>query len=109
MATWKGRQPAVDAGSGLPAEIAGGPSVKVWCPEQLPEGVFGRSVGERERSAAYSAWSAAGEEWGKQQGLPASQRWTELLPSELVYLTTALGRSHVVGGGLGPPWQRTSV
>jgi len=102
MATWKGRQPAVDAGNDLPAELLAGPDVALWCPEQLPECAFGRSVGERERSAAYSAWSAAGAEWGKEQGLPASQRWTELLPPELVYVATSLGRAHVIAGGLGP-------
>jgi len=93
---------------GLPAELLAGPDVAVWCPEQLPEDVFGRSVGERERSAAYSAWSAAGAEWGKQRGLPASQRWTELLPTELHYITTALGRQHVIAGGLQAPWQPQS-
>ena len=103
------KKAAVESVNGLPAELLAGPSVALWCPEQLPEDVFGRSVGERERSAAYSAWSAAGMEWGRLQGLPASQRWTDRLPRELGYLTTALGRAHVVGGGLGPPWQRQSA
>jgi len=104
----KRKQVAVASVNGLPAELAAGPSVAVWCPE-LPEDVFGRSVGERERSAAYSAWSAAGAEWGKQQGLPASQRWSDRLPPELVYVATSLGRAHVCQGGLGPPWQRRST
>jgi len=108
MATWKGPQPGVDAGNDLPAELLAGPDLALWCPQPLPEGVFGRSVGERERSAAYSAWSAAGAEWGKQQGLPANQRWSDRLPPELRYITTALGRSHVVGGGLQAPWQPRS-
>jgi len=105
----KRKQVAVASVNGLPAELAAGPSVAVWCPEQLPVDVFGRSVGERERSAAYSAWSAAGAEWGKQQGLPASQRWSDVLPPELVYVATSLGRAHVIAGGLGPPWQRRST
>ncbi len=108
MATWKGRQPAVDAGNGLPAELLAGPDVALWCPQPLPEDVFGGSVGERERSAAYSAWSAAGEEWGKRQGLPASQRWSDRLPPELHYITTALGQQHVIAGGLQAPWQPRS-
>jgi len=105
----KRKQRTVESATGLPAELLAGPDLAFWCPEQLPEDVFGRSVGERERSAAYSAWSAAGAEWGKQQGLPASQRWTELLPPELVYVATSLGRAHVIAGGLGPPWQRRST
>ena len=96
---------AVESVNGLPAELLAGPDVAVWCPPELPEDVFGRSVGERERSAAYRAWHAAGAEWGKRQGLPANQRWTELLPPELHYITKALGRQHVIAGGLQAPWQ----
>ena len=106
MATWKG--PAVDAGNDLPAELLAGPDVALWCPQPLPEDAFGGSVGERERSVAWSAWSAAGAEWGKQQGLPANQRWTELLPAELQYVAKSLGRQHVIGGGLQAPWQPRS-
>jgi len=99
------KQVAVATVNGLPAELLAGPDLAVWCPEQLPEDVFGRSVGERKRSAAYSAWSAAGAEWGKRQAPPANQRWTELLAPELHYITTALGRQHVIAGGLQAPWQ----
>ncbi len=101
----KRKQVAVESVNGLPAELLAGPDVAAWCPEQLPEDVFGRSVGERKRSAAYRAWSAAGAEWGKRQGLPASQRWTDRLPPELAYVAKSRGRAHVIAGGLQAPWQ----
>ena len=103
------KQAVVVTVNGLPAELLAGPDVALWCPAQLPEDVFGRSVGERERSAAYRAWSAAGAEWGKQQGLPTNQRWSDRLPPELAYVAKSLGRAHVIDGGLGPPWQWRST
>ncbi len=99
------KQVVVAAVNGLPAELLAGPDVALWCPAQLPEDVLGRSVGERERSAALHAWSAAGAEWGKRQGLPANQRWSDRLPPELHYVAKSLGRAHVIAGGLQAPWQ----
>ncbi len=99
------KQVVVATVNGLPAELLAGPDVAVWCPVQLPEDVFGRSVGERERSAAYRAWSAAGAEWGKREGLPANQRWSDRLPPELAYVAKSRGRAHVIVGGLQAPWQ----
>ncbi len=96
---------AEEIANGLPAELLAGPDVALWCPEQLPEDVFGRPADQHERSAAYRAWSAAGMQWGRRQGLPANQRWTDRLPPELHYITKALGRAHVIAGGLQAPWQ----
>jgi len=111
MATWKGRQPGVDAGNGLPADLLAGPDVTVWAPGEVSVPEWSDHTPEQHRrSTAWHAWSAAGAEWGKRQGLPANQRWTELLPPELHYITKALGRAHVVAGGLQAPWQpRTST
>jgi len=107
MAVWKGLQPGVDAGNGLPAELLAGPDVTVWAPGEVAVPEWSDHTPEQHRrSAAYRAWSAAGAEWGRRQGLPANQRWTELLPPELAYVAKSLGRAHVIAGGLEPPWQR---
>ncbi len=104
MATWKGRQPAGDAGNGLPAELLAGPDVTVWAPDPLPENYVGRPADQHERSVAYRAWRKAGDDWNTAQGLP-HQQWRTLLPGPVAYCATALGRAHVIDGGLQAPWR----
>lgn len=101
MATWKGSQPAVDAGNGLPAEIAGGPSVAIWCPDRVsvaswleaPEDTHAVQV-----SAARAAWLRAGDAYGAERGLRRAEWWA-LLPQPVRYFaTTSLGRCHAASG-----------
>ncbi len=100
------KQRTVESANGLPAELLAGPDPAVWAPGEVTVPAWSDDTPEQHRrSVAWHAWSAAGAEWGKRQGLPANQRWTELLPPELHYITKALGRAHVIDGGLGPPWQ----
>jgi hypothetical protein len=107
MATWKGRQPAVDAGDGLPSEIAGGPSVALWCSERVSVPPWVDSA-EYERSrkvdAARTAWLRAGDAWGAEQGLRRGG-WQTLLPKDVHYFAcTALGRCHADSGEVVLPW-----
>lgn len=102
------KQRTVESANGLPAELLAGPDPAVWTPDPLPANHVGRPADQHERSAAYGAWCSAGDDWNTAQGLPARD-WRTLLPPEVAYLTTALGRSHVIAGGLGPPWQRRST
>jgi len=102
------KQRTVESVNGLPPELAAGPDPAVWTPTPLPVDTYSPSHDERVRSAAYHAWCSAGDDWNTAQGLP-SRHWRSLLRPDVQYLTTALGRSHVVGGGLGPPWQRRST
>ncbi len=99
------KQRTVETLNGLPAELAAGPDPARWTPTPLPLDSYLDDHEQRVRSAAWHAWRKAGDDWNTAQGLP-SRHWHTLLPPEVAYLTTALGRSHVVAGGLGPPWQR---
>jgi len=109
MAVWKDRQPAVDAGNGLPAELLAGPDVTVWAPGEVTVPAWSDHTHEQHRrSTAWRAWNTAGGEWGAAQGLP-HLGWTRLLPPELAYVAKSLGRAHVIDGGLGPPWQWRST
>jgi len=107
MAVWKGRQPAVDAGDGLPAEIAGGPSVKVWCPGRLSVPPWVDSAEDehsRQVSAARAAWLRAGDAYGAERGLRRAE-WQALLPEQVRYVaTTSLGRCHAASGEIPIPW-----
>jgi len=84
-----------------------GTRVRIW--PRLVTRVAVRRHGEGSGVCArWSGRTVAGAEWGKRQGLPANQRWTELLPPELAYVAKSLGRPHVIAGGLQAPWQPRS-
>jgi len=103
MATRRTTEPA----TGLPPEVAGGPSVKVWCPERVsvpswmeaPEDTHALQV-----SAACGAWLRAGDAWGAERGLRRAG-WQTLLPEQVRYFaTTSLGRCHAASGEVAVPW-----
>jgi len=103
MATRRPTEPV----SGLPAELAGGPSAALWCPERVsvpswmeaPEDTHALQV-----SAARAAWLRAGDAYGAERGLRRSEWWA-LLPEQVRYLTTtSLGRCHAASGEVPIPW-----
>lgn len=101
--------PAPVSVGGLPPELLAGPDPALWAPVPLPENTYLDDHGQQVRSAALKAWMAAGRAWEARAELPPGQRWHHLLPPDVAYVATALGRSHVIGGGLGPPWRRESA
>ncbi len=101
------KQAVVATVNGLPAKIAGGPSVALWCPERVsvpswmeaPEDTHAVQV-----SAARAAWLRAGDAWGAEQGLRRGG-WQTLLPKNVHYFAcTALGRCHAESGEVVLPW-----
>lgn len=86
------RRPSPAGASGLPADLAAGPDPRVWGGGQRPPEL---------------EWRAAGEAWSRAHGLGHSG-WRELLPGDVKYAVSSLGRAHIRRGGLVPPWEKTA-
>jgi hypothetical protein len=80
----KRREPERDP-SCLPAEIAAGPDPAVW--------------------SSQVEWAIAGTSWSIEHG-HGHTGWKRLLPEDVRYALSALGRVHIRHGGLVPPWER---
>lgn len=71
---------------GFPRDLAGGPDPAVW-----------QSTLE---------WRAAAETWSLEH-LGNRTGWRDLLPNEVAYAVSSLGRAHArTGVGYRPPWER---
>jgi len=96
-----------DPGSVLPADLAAGPDPDVWAPDDLPVPPWlDDPAGRRQvRTArAQQEWSAAGAAWSVGQGL-GDRGWRELLPTEVRYGLSGLGRHRArVDPNYVPPW-----
>jgi hypothetical protein len=72
---------------------------------EWPRWVTDGSVKRQARQAeARAAWRLAGDAWSRERGLGPGG-WRELLPPEVRYAVSALGREHIRKGGLVPPWE----
>lgn len=66
----------VDGASELPADLAGGPIVDVWCRQW----VSAPDLQEHRRRAARHCWRLAGSKWSVAHGL-GEDGWRGLLPA----------------------------
>jgi hypothetical protein len=91
--------------SGLPPDLTRGPDPRVWCPYH--RGELDRGLSESFCDyRARQAWRAAGDAWSVQHGLGRGE-WRALLPGDVKYAVSALGRAHRMHGGLVAPWEKT--
>ena len=100
-----------DSGSVLPPDLAAGPTVDVWCPPDvaIPPWMDDPAGRRQVRTArAQQEWSAAGIAWSRQQGL-GDRGWRAMLPPDVAYATSALGRSHARHGDYRPPWEADQI
>ena len=95
----RARRPTLATGAGsLPLDIAAGPDADAWDPGERagwwPRYAWAADVGEHaRRSKARTAWLAAGRAWSLAHGLGPS-RWRQILPSDVAYAESALGRAE---------------
>lgn len=83
------RRTPAGVSTGLPANIAAGPAPALW--------------GEGQQ--AVTAWRAAGDKWAAKRGM-APGAWRALLPADVLYAVSSLGRAHIRHGGLIAPWDQ---
>ncbi len=92
----------------LPADLAAGPDPAIWCPDPLvvPSWMDDRTGRDHLRRArALKAWSAAGVDWSRAHDL-GDIGWRDLLPADVAYAVSSLGRMHARSGdGYRPPWE----